>query len=332
MRNPSAIVKVIFDGVLLLQHHPILPVKQATQVIQRQDVEWLADSFFELSKKLLLLDSDFLKKLGQFNEYDRDNINDETCELLEPYLRMKDYFNPTVAAFGSNAAAGLCKWVAAMVMYHEAAKIVKPKMNFLAIQEARLADALEAKAKAQADLDAAQKDLDELQATFNAQQDAKNALVEKATKTRNKMKAAKKLIDGLHDEKVRWTEDSNGFQSEKQQLVGDVAAATAFISYCGPFNQEYRSLLMKDYFMKDLKENEIPVSNSLELTKFLVDEAKVGEWNLQGLPKDDLSTQNAIMVTSSQRYPLMVDPQLQAVKWITMKEGANLKITNQNQQ
>lgn len=62
--------------------------------------------------------------------------------------------------------------------------------------------------------------------------------------------------------------------------------------------------------MKDLKENEIPVSNTLELTKFLVDEAKVGEWNLQGLPKDDLSTQNAIMVTSSQRYPLMVDPQL----------------------
>lgn len=34
-------------------------------------------------------------------------------------------------------AAGLCKWVGAMVMYHEAAKIVKPKMDYLTVQTAR---------------------------------------------------------------------------------------------------------------------------------------------------------------------------------------------------
>jgi dynein heavy chain len=94
------------------------------------------------------------------------------------------------------------------------------------------------------------------------------------------MKSAKKLIDGLFDEKVRWTEDSNNFNSLKQRLIGDVAAATAFVSYCGPFNAEYRNLLMKDYFIKDLKDNEIPVTVNLELTKFLVDAAMVGEWNL----------------------------------------------------
>jgi dynein heavy chain, axonemal len=33
----------------------------------------------------------------------------------------------------------------------------------------------------------------------------------------------------------------------------------------------------------------IPVSSDLELTKFLVDDATVGEWNLQGLPSDELS-------------------------------------------
>ena len=33
----------------------------------------------------------------------------------------------------------------------------------------------------------------------------------------------------------------------------------------------------------------IPTSQDLELTKFLVDDATVGEWNLQGLPTDDLS-------------------------------------------
>lgn len=56
------------------------------------------------------------------------------------------------------------------------------------------------------------------------------------------------------------------------------------------------------------------------MTEFLVDHATVGEWNLQKLPTDDLSIQNAIMVTRSSRYPLMIDPQNQAVTWIRHRE------------
>jgi dynein heavy chain len=51
----------------------------------------------------------------------------------------------------------------------------------------------------------------------------------------------------------------------------------------------------------------------------LVDDATVGEWNLQGLPKDTLSVQNAIMVTNSDRYPLLIDPQGQGQSWIARK-------------
>lgn len=56
------------------------------------------------------------------------------------------------------------------------------------------------------------------------------------------------------------------------------------------------------------------------MTNFLVDQATVGEWNLQGLPSDDLSIQNGIMVTRSTRFPLMIDPQSQAISWIKRKE------------
>lgn len=53
-----------------------------------------------------------------------------------------------------------------------------------------------------------------------------------------------------------------------------------------------------------------------ELTQFLVDDATIGEWNLQGLPKDDLSIQNGIMVSNSSRFPLFIDPQMQGQNWI----------------
>ena len=57
-----------------------------------------------------------------------------------------------------------------------------------------------------------------------------------------------------------------------------------------------------------MKKRGVPVSTNLDLTSFLVDDATVGEWNIQGLPKDDLSIQNGIMVTNSTRYPLLIDP------------------------
>jgi len=79
-------------------------------------------------------------------------------------------------------------------------------------------------------------------------------------------------------------------------------------------------LLLDEYFHQDIMAKSIPVSEDLELNNFLVDQATVGEWNMEGLPSDELSIQNGIMVTRSSRYPLMIDPQSQALSWIKSRE------------
>jgi dynein heavy chain len=51
------------------------------------------------------------------------------------------------------------------------------------------------------------------------------------------------LISSLTDEKNRWQKGMTEIADQKKRLIGNCSLATAFISYCGPFNAEFRTLL-----------------------------------------------------------------------------------------
>lgn len=57
----------------------------------------------------------------------------------------------------------------------------------------------------------------------------------------------------------------------------------------------------------------------------LTDDADVATWNNQGLPSDRMSTENATILCNTERWPLIVDAQLQGIKWIKNKFGSELK-------
>ena len=56
---------------------------------------------------------------------------------------------------------------------------------------------------------------------------------------------------------------------------------TGFLSYAGPFNQEFRTKLLYNW-KKELADRKVPFSHDLHVTNTLVDQATIGEWNLQG--------------------------------------------------
>uniref|UniRef100_H2ZRD1 Uncharacterized protein n=1 Tax=Ciona savignyi TaxID=51511 RepID=H2ZRD1_CIOSA len=198
------------------------------------------------------------------------------------------------------------------------------------IQEARLGKANADLNEAQATLDEKQAELNEVQAMYDKAIAHKQALIDDAEACKRKMVNASALIEGLGGEKIRWTAAGKTFQDQITRLVGDVLLATGFLSYSGPFNQDFRNLLQTAW-KKEMAINKIPFSDDINLISMLVDNATIGEWNLQGLPNDDLSVQNGIIVTRATRYPLLIDPQGQGKIWVRNKEMANeLQITTLN--
>lgn len=266
-RNPTDTLRFIMDAVQILFKRPLDPVKLTELKIQGQMCPFVMDSFQNCTKATLG-SPNLLKDIMNFSQIEKDNINEETIELLEPYLTLKapdgkQCFDGDAAAKASQAMKGVAIWSAAMSDYHKASKIVKPKLLLLNIKMAELDEA-------NANLAAAETELAEvialkakLKATFDLNMAEKNALTERANKTKKKMEQANRLINSLEDNKIRWIANANEFKSLKIRLTGDVAKACAFVSYCGPFNAEFRGKLLNEYFHTDLINKDIPVSEGL---------------------------------------------------------------------
>ena len=69
-------------------------------------------------------------------------------------------------------------------------------------------------------------------------------------------------------------------------------------------------------WIEHLTKFSVPHTESPEVVKTLGDPVRIRNWQLAGLPKDMQSMQNGIIVQFTQRWPLFIDPQGQANKWI----------------
>lgn len=73
-------------------------------------------------------------------------------------------------------------------------------------------------------------------------------------------------------------------------------------------------------------QGKIPMTVDMETIGLLCTASEIAEYQTQGLPADSVSSENAAIVLNSVRYPLLVDPQLQAVFWIKKRIGPSLQV------
>ena len=94
---------------------------------------------------------------------------------------------------------------------------------------------------------------------------------------------------------------------------------------------EYRSN-MTDAWVKRLIELNVPHNDTCDLISTLSEPVKVRSWQIAGLPKDNLSVENGVVVQFSRRWPLFIDPQGQANKWVKNMVTARKKHCKSHQE
>ena len=66
--------------------------------------------------------------------------------------------------------------------------------------------------------------------------------------------------------------------------------------------------MLAQEWINKCKELKIPISDTCDLQSTLGNAITIQQWNLNGLPSDSVSIDNAIIKHTSQRWSLMIDP------------------------
>ncbi|KYN05431.1 Dynein beta chain, ciliary [Cyphomyrmex costatus] len=265
--------------------------------------------------------------LDSLINYDKENIHPEVIKAIQPYLKDSE-FEPEFVRSKSAAAAGLCAWVINIIKFYEVFCDVEPKRKALAHANAELAAAQDKLSGIKRKVASLEEQLAKLTADFEKATSEKLKCQQEADATNSTIALANRLVGGLASENVRWADSVANFMQQASTLPGDVLLVTAFISYVGCFTKQFRQDLLNKQWLQFIRtiEPTIPITEGLDPLSLLTDDTQIAKWNNEGLPNDRMSTENATILTNSDRWPLMIDPQLQGIKWIKEKYGDELKV------
>lgn len=277
------------------------------------------DDYFKAAQKHLLVDAK--KLLEDMTNYDKDNIAPHIIAQIEPFYNDEN-FTPDIIAKSSAACKAICMWVLAMYKYHQVTLIVGPKKLQLAEAQISLDETMVILKAAQDTLQLAEEKIAALEASFDEANRKKEQLVFDVEQCRARLDRAVMLMSGLGGEKTRWTQNVKELSEGYNNLVGDALVSAGTISYLGAFTPEFRQTIVASWQLK-LNELSLCHTPSCDLRSTLADPIAIRQWSICGLPQDSHSVENAIIMSKGRRYPLLIDPQGQANRYIK-KMGKDL--------
>ena len=302
-KPPAGVDDITAVVIILLQNNP-------------KDKSWNA------ATKMMSNVDKFMDTLKGFKQkIDDGEVPKKSVDACRPYLEL-EHFNRDAIYNKSRAAAGLCEFAINIIKYFDVITMIEPKRQELAEANAQLDEAntkLAAVQEKVANLNALVADLER---QFDEAEAEKNGAIDEKAKLDVKLGLANRLVNALAASGEQWKNTVAQLKIDAGVLVGDCLFAAAFVTYSGPFTAQFRNELVTA-FQKNITENQIPMTEGIDVLKVLVDPATIAGWVGEGLPSDRTSIENGTITCNSERWPLMCDPQLQGIAWIKERESKN---------
>lgn len=313
MLKPPETVRLVFEALCVLYNLGPIPAPFAKNPKDK------IPSYWETSKKLLN-EKDFLKNMISF---DKNNINEEAMKKIrEKYISRTTEFNTKRVEKASSAARGICEWILALNEYEKVLKIVRPKMERYRESKKEVALLQQSLQKTHEELARLNKEINALKENYFEIHKKQEDLENEINDCEKRILLANALINSLSGEKTRWSEFTTKLEESMKFIHGDILISAGIISYLGCFSSTYRAQTLKDW-VEFIKNQKILVSEGFALETCLGEAIQVKKWVMNGLPSDSFSRENGMIISESNRWPLMIDPQNQANKWVKNNEQVN---------
>lgn len=259
--------------------------------------------------------SDFISTVVNFEP---ESVTPKMVKTItDNYLKLEefDYENVNRA---SKACGPLCQWVQSQLKYSEILRKVQPLREEVGKLELLSGDLQQQKDVIVAQVEQLEASISVYKAEYAESIREMEAIKAEMDSVSNKVTRAEALLSSLNEEKDRWNLTSKSFQNQMDSLIGDALLSASFLTYAGIFDHLSRISLWEEWVVT-VETLKIPYRPDLSPADYLSRPAERLEWQSCGLPSDALCTENAIILSRFNRFPLVIDPSGQGTIFLLNK-------------
>jgi dynein heavy chain 1 len=264
----------------------------------------------------MLSRTDFIPSVVDF---DADKLTSRQIQLVkEKYLDGNPDLTVEAVTRSSKACGPLYKWAESQIKYSIIYNNIQPLREEVAQLEKEAQVIKTEKENIEAEVGRLEQSISQYKIDYAALIRDVESLKGEMEAVTTKITRAESLLTSLGHESERWSKTSETFQAIMRSLVGDSLLMSAFLTYSGFFDFKTRAAMMTKW-KTSLDLLGIEFHEELGIVESLSTAAQRLSWQADGLPGDNLSLENGVILDHGIRFPLVIDPSGQAISFLINK-------------
>jgi len=243
--------------------------------------------------------------------YDAKRISGDLRKSVAKLLKKKPAsFDDANIQRVSIAAAPLASWVKANIRYSLVIEKIEPLQVELEEEVHKLEQSQKRLARCEEELRDIDARVAALKKEFGARTSEAERLKNNLSMAGTTLDKAEKLIGQLSGEQARWKTQAAQLKMDLAKLPMKMLLAAGFTTYLAKAPEDVRSSMIARW-------QEITQVQGFVFKRAMSTESQLLQWKSMGLPSDDLSQENSLVISNTtDRVPFIIDPASAATDWL----------------